>query len=188
MCGEGETVFVWGHFIPSFSAEGDCECQWFWCVIAGCYQKAMNLHQVIGLISAIGCYDALFWRWWISFQDQVEEIQALVFITMALICLSQLSWPSSPKMLQGRAACLPLLPSAWWFNRRIICLEKEIVFHKPVVVNAWRRKGVSNRVGWAALLSITLTASQVGGLLLRLSRVSVSAVGIWEALIKQCAM
>ena len=40
MCGEGETVFVWGHFIPSFSAEGDCECQWFWCVIAGCYQKA----------------------------------------------------------------------------------------------------------------------------------------------------
>lgn len=63
MCGEGETVFVWGHFIPSFSAEGDCECQWFWCVIAGCYQMAMNLHQVIGLISAIGCYDALFWRW-----------------------------------------------------------------------------------------------------------------------------
>lgn len=26
-------------------------------------KRLMNLHQVIGLISAIGCYDALFWRW-----------------------------------------------------------------------------------------------------------------------------
>jgi len=25
-------------------------------------KRLMNLHQVIGLISAIGCYDALFWR------------------------------------------------------------------------------------------------------------------------------